>query len=65
MQGASKGHEYQPGATERGHPETGAAKILSGAEAHSDGKRETGERHTTQGTMTDVQQKDAKDDLEN
>lgn len=65
MQGASKGHEDQPGATARGHPETGAAKSLSAAEAQSDGKRETGERHTTQGTVTDAQQKDAKDDLEN
>lgn len=65
MQGARKGHEDQPGAAARGHPETGAAKILSAAEAHSDRKRETGEHHTTQGMMTDVQQKDSKDDLEN
>lgn len=51
-QGARDGPEGHPGAPEGGHTETGGAESLSGTEAHSDGEGEGGERHTTQGTVT-------------
>lgn len=53
-QGAGDGPEGQPGAPERGHTETGGAESLSGAEDHSDGEGAGGERHTTQGKVTEV-----------
>lgn len=52
-QGAADGTEGQPGAPQRGCTETGAPKILSGAEAHSDGEREAGEHRTAKGNMRD------------
>lgn len=53
-QGAGYGSESQAGAPERGYTETRGAESLPGAEGDSDGEREGGGHHTTQGIVTEV-----------